>query len=270
MTDNSSITGVRQVCGICGKGGILFKCGRCKHIYYCSKECQTEDWKFHKNLCKVIGPRFPKIKGKAYPVALEVEGCDVGNNKVPGVVIALEHGDPAFGFQGTFMIGFDAADPEFADLPIARSLGFALGAMPARFGLQQFNDKAAVLYIDIDTTSPNFGQLAHGPIGGVVVARRDGRHIKIGHVVAMVEYLRSGCRELGEVKGREAKGEKVDREDIVKRLLNHAAWQTWCESKIQSQVAAGVQGWDGVECPPQDDAVGAGEGKSKVGDRFKD
>ncbi|KAK5713251.1 hypothetical protein LTR15_011614 [Elasticomyces elasticus] len=264
MTDNSSTTAVRQVCGICGKGGILFKCGRCKHIYYCSKQCQTEDWKFHKKLCRVIGFGFPEIKGKAYPVALEAETCDVGDNKVPAVVIALEQGDPAFGFQGSFMIGFDAADPEFVDLPIARSLGFALGAMPARSGLRQFNDKAAVFYIDINTTSPTFGQLAQGPIGGVMIARRDGRHIKIDHVIAMAEYLRSGCRELGEVKGREAKGEKVDREDIVKRLLNHAALQTWCESTIQSQVAAGVQGWDVMECPPSDGVIGDGGEKSKT------
>ena len=29
----------------------LLKCGKCKNIYYCSRECQTIDWKRHKIRC---------------------------------------------------------------------------------------------------------------------------------------------------------------------------------------------------------------------------
>ena len=29
----------------------LLKCGKCKSAYYCSKECQRADWKFHKKQC---------------------------------------------------------------------------------------------------------------------------------------------------------------------------------------------------------------------------
>ena len=28
------------------------RCGKCKTIYYCSKECQTENWQDHKKLCR--------------------------------------------------------------------------------------------------------------------------------------------------------------------------------------------------------------------------
>jgi hypothetical protein len=33
---------------------LLMKCQRCKAVYYCSKECQIADWKYHKKTCKVI------------------------------------------------------------------------------------------------------------------------------------------------------------------------------------------------------------------------
>jgi len=36
----------------------LFKCGNCKCIYYCSKKCQKEDWKFHKNNCGLFNVQF--------------------------------------------------------------------------------------------------------------------------------------------------------------------------------------------------------------------
>lgn len=40
-------------CGGCGKAGRgMRKCGRCKRVHYCSKECQTEDWRGgHREKC---------------------------------------------------------------------------------------------------------------------------------------------------------------------------------------------------------------------------
>lgn len=32
----------------------LFKCSRCKSVYYCDATCQKADWKEHKKICKVI------------------------------------------------------------------------------------------------------------------------------------------------------------------------------------------------------------------------
>jgi len=48
--------GTLKKCHVCGitksdLGKKLFKCGRCKKVLYCSKECQTHDWPSHKTHC---------------------------------------------------------------------------------------------------------------------------------------------------------------------------------------------------------------------------
>ena len=30
----------------------LLRCGKCRRVFYCSKECQLKDWKLHKKMCK--------------------------------------------------------------------------------------------------------------------------------------------------------------------------------------------------------------------------
>lgn len=41
-----------HVCGVCSKfGPIMHKCGRCRRVYYCGKECQRMDWPRHKARC---------------------------------------------------------------------------------------------------------------------------------------------------------------------------------------------------------------------------
>ncbi|KAG2043708.1 hypothetical protein BDR03DRAFT_1087208 [Suillus americanus] len=50
-----SAAAVRHVCATCGKegsgSGSLLICSRCKVVRYCSKGCQGEDWKGHKQNC---------------------------------------------------------------------------------------------------------------------------------------------------------------------------------------------------------------------------
>lgn len=43
----------KPICNKCGKDAIK-KCGRCKSVYYCSRECQVEDWKTHKPICDLF------------------------------------------------------------------------------------------------------------------------------------------------------------------------------------------------------------------------
>ncbi|CAG2102031.1 unnamed protein product [Medioppia subpectinata] len=39
----------------------LKRCSKCRQMYYCGKNCQTIDWSFHKNECKVL--RENRING---------------------------------------------------------------------------------------------------------------------------------------------------------------------------------------------------------------
>ena len=46
-----------RICSGCGvrsapQSSPMRKCGKCLAAYYCSKECQTKDWKFHKGMCE--------------------------------------------------------------------------------------------------------------------------------------------------------------------------------------------------------------------------
>ena len=53
----------RKACKTCGKLNAelskekkkLKTCGKCKKVAYCSKECQKEDWKDHKEDCRLAG-----------------------------------------------------------------------------------------------------------------------------------------------------------------------------------------------------------------------
>ena len=60
------------MCKTCLKENVkLLNCGRCKSVFYCSKDCQKKDWKSHKAVCS--------------SVALEHE-CNSGKVKSPGGV----------------------------------------------------------------------------------------------------------------------------------------------------------------------------------------
>lgn len=38
-------------CNTCGKSENLKECGNCHNVYYCSRDCQFEDWLNHKKIC---------------------------------------------------------------------------------------------------------------------------------------------------------------------------------------------------------------------------
>jgi nucleoid DNA-binding protein len=48
-----------KICGFCSgtnnnqENRKLKKCGGCKKTYYCSVDCQSQDWIFHKKICSV-------------------------------------------------------------------------------------------------------------------------------------------------------------------------------------------------------------------------
>ncbi len=45
---------LRFQCAVCKIHGATKKCGRCKKIRYCSKECQKKHWTEHKKTCKEV------------------------------------------------------------------------------------------------------------------------------------------------------------------------------------------------------------------------
>ena len=47
-----SLSLAQDVCSVCSKGGAK-RCSGCKLQFYCSKECQQNDWKNHKTVCKL-------------------------------------------------------------------------------------------------------------------------------------------------------------------------------------------------------------------------
>ena len=40
------------ICDNCSKTTARRRCGRCKSVYYCDRQCQTTHWKKHKKICK--------------------------------------------------------------------------------------------------------------------------------------------------------------------------------------------------------------------------
>jgi hypothetical protein len=50
---NNMVMSMMRSCNVCRNYGLtLFKCGGCRSVYYCSRECQHKDWKEHKKSCK--------------------------------------------------------------------------------------------------------------------------------------------------------------------------------------------------------------------------
>lgn len=49
---------VKEKCFACKKKTTLKKCDNCKRVYYCSYECQKEDWILHKKCCNYMKKNF--------------------------------------------------------------------------------------------------------------------------------------------------------------------------------------------------------------------
>ncbi|KAK4895039.1 hypothetical protein LTR27_006906 [Elasticomyces elasticus] len=247
---NSTSTTVRQVCGICGNTGVLFKCGRCKSLYYCSKTCQAKDWPIHKMLC--VKPNS-KLKDDGSGVNLP-QGILSFDDKFPAVYIGVKLENPqpihnTFCYAGSIMQGMDASHPSFVDLPVTHAIGFPMGVRGGEQGLPIFNEPAMQLCISLDTKSAGFGIPFTLGRGGAVLARRDGLHIGICQVVATIEFVRRCNKEIMGVRMREAAGEKVDREELVKRLFTPAAFVNGFASIKEKMLKNGSVGWENVECP---------------------
>ena len=70
-------------CLYCNKKDVNLRCGNCKFIYYCDKECQKKSWNIHKKhcnrdlfiLCATCGFNDIKLKCDDCPVKFCSEEC---------------------------------------------------------------------------------------------------------------------------------------------------------------------------------------------------
>ncbi|KAK4895038.1 hypothetical protein LTR27_006905 [Elasticomyces elasticus] len=140
-------------------------------------------------------------------------------------------------------------DSQFEDLPITPALGFPLGYSPNATGLSHCMNTVIQLFVDIDTTSSRFGTAMKVPVGGACLARQDRKYMRILHVEALINYVEAANQEIALVPEREKSGEKVDREEIVERLLTPEAFARAFETFKQDKVINGEAWWADLECP---------------------
>ncbi|KAK4960896.1 hypothetical protein LTR10_001385 [Elasticomyces elasticus] len=213
-SNNDAILPIDKVCGICGTNrGMLFKCGRCKSVMYCSKECQVQDWQLHKAYCKALaGPQSsgnPVYELKDLPGRIETHKALFPAIIVPVKENASDANEIKYQYSGAMVKDLpDATHPESVELPITTALGFSLSMIEYPHGrLPHPNVAASLLRTDCNPVSTTFAPASpHVPLGGVLLARRDGKHMLALHAVALLDYLRFEMTEFFGLRAREARG----------------------------------------------------------------
>ena len=57
VLDNNMADNLSEQCIICSKATELKRCGRCKVVFYCSRQHQIQDWSNHKMTCSILQKR---------------------------------------------------------------------------------------------------------------------------------------------------------------------------------------------------------------------
>ncbi|KAK3652415.1 hypothetical protein LTR56_005125 [Elasticomyces elasticus] len=250
---------IKRVCGVCGAGPdiSLSRCVQCKSVWYCGKECQKKDWKLHKIACKTLA--VPDLEEGKLAVLNVPNELLRPYHRYPALVLEITSstsGGNSYQLREAYYKCGSMSDPlenslVFKELPLTTALGYPLllATCPGR-GDPVLNILIGYAGLNPDQKSSKFGQpMLPDLYGGVILVRRDGRHMHRFHILSLLEYARSGLRELFEVAEREAKGETVDRADIAKRLLTPAAATPTFQSLKQAGTTQGNMTWANMECP---------------------
>ena len=84
-----NVEGGGCVCSNCGKHSYkMARCSRCKVATYCSRECQTAQWKAHKVACKKLTMQLKKEELAAAAAAAEGGGAAAVASRRPTGAIA--------------------------------------------------------------------------------------------------------------------------------------------------------------------------------------
>ncbi|KAK4893753.1 Egl nine 1 [Elasticomyces elasticus] len=237
---------VAQICIICGAGGPLLSCCRCKHVRYCGKACQADHWPLHKIECKLLVAQktnSPATRPGKPPMT--VFSPNFRAYAVPVQAVALEMAL----ITSTQLKNYKLA-PESIDIDAAPLLKFV--ELPTT-GPRVPNLYSSYFSMDPDPKSPTFGQPLISPPTdqALLMVRQDGRYLKMAQLVAMMFMVENVLGEVAGVKEREDAGEVVDREEMAARLLTPASFVRVFELLRWIDASSGGDKFEGVECPAQ-------------------
>eukprot|EP00035_Acanthoeca_spectabilis_P015943 m.320893 g.320893 ORF g.320893 m.320893 type:complete len:470 (-) comp16454_c0_seq31:45-1454(-) len=70
-------------CYLCHEASTtLLRCARCRNVFYCSKECQSRAWKYHKKVCMLLPPTTLDLVTEVVPSTV----CDSTEESAVGML----------------------------------------------------------------------------------------------------------------------------------------------------------------------------------------
>ncbi|KAJ0408547.1 hypothetical protein ATCC90586_009265 [Pythium insidiosum] len=70
--DDAIAVAPRKICLACGAGGVKNRCGGCRRVYFCDRECQKRIWTQHRPECQPLAAQ-PAPQTSTSPSAADVE-----------------------------------------------------------------------------------------------------------------------------------------------------------------------------------------------------
>ncbi|KAK4957656.1 hypothetical protein LTR10_005623 [Elasticomyces elasticus] len=217
---------VAQVCAICGTNpnsdSHLLCCAGCKHIRYCSKECQKRHWSYHKLICKRLSASSPPANGEGLDREglLEIRHLPLKLNPhaihYPAILLGLDNTLTGVDIK----LGSPSESYKLQELPITSAFGIPLlmkvVPFPGSTGPHVYEKHFST---DPDPKSPTFGEpliaTSTDPAShALLLMRKDGGYLQCAQMKAIMFYVGVFLPKhvFGEIKRRQAAGEVSDRE----------------------------------------------------------